>query len=397
MTPSVDTTLGQATPADIGLWIQWIASFVLLSLTFLVSRSVRRPWLVYWTLGWLSLFVALFCLLLTILDAPLFFLMRTVYFLGEYAFGFALLWGCRCFASDVRPGRRDLLFTLPFLALGLVLPRVGDDFNTQFGLHAGMMAILFGASFLSLLKIPKCERGPGFYVMSGALAVLCLDFAHDLPAFLWTAQQQEPGSFWYLRYTPFVDQIMELLLGFGMVMVTMERIRRDLERANAKLEVVAQFDPLTEALNRHAFHAMGLSGLEQGSRPVSCGCVAVVDMDNLKAINDTLGHAAGDLALRVVAKGIRSVIRADDLLFRWGGDEFLVLLWNLRPEDTEERFARLKRDLAGAELPPALRGAELSVSVGVAAYPTMGALDKSIEEADRAMYERKRTRRGPGE
>jgi predicted signal transduction protein with EAL and GGDEF domain len=163
------------------------------------------------------------------------------------------------------------------------------------------------------------RAGPGFYVMAGALAVLCLDFAHDLPAFLWTTQWPEPGSIWCLRYTPFVDQIMELLLGFGMVMVTMERIRRDLERANAKLEVVAQFDPLTEALNRHAFHAMGLSGSERGSQPVSRGCVAVVDMDNLKAINDSLGHAAGDLALRVVAKGIRSVIRADDLLFRWGG------------------------------------------------------------------------------
>ncbi len=62
-------------------------------------------------------------------------------------------------------------------------------------------------------------------------------------------------------------------------------------------------------------------------------------MDNLKAINDGLGHTAGDKAIREVAGAIRSVIRADDLLFRWGGDEFLVVLVGL-PEDGGSRANR---------------------------------------------------------
>jgi diguanylate cyclase (GGDEF)-like protein len=383
-------------PSTIGLWVQWVASLVLLALTFLVTRSARLPWLAYWTLAWLSLSLSFGSLLVGFADMARATPFVTLYFLGEYAFGFGLFWGCRRFASGIRPGGRELLFTLPALAIGLGLPHLDGDFNILFGLHAGVMALLFGASAFSLLRIPKGERGPGFYVMSVALAVLCLDFAHYLPVFLYTSTLPVAEGFPYLRYTPFVDLIMETLLGFGMVMVTMEHIRRDLERANAKLEMVAQLDPLTEALNRHAFSAMGLADTDLASRPEGGGCVAVVDMDNLKAINDTYGHAAGDLAIRSVAREIRSVIRADDLLFRWGGDEFLVLLWNMRTEDAEERFARLEGNLAGAELPPPLHGAKVSVSVGVAAYPASGPLDIAIEEADRSMYERKRSHRSDG-
>jgi len=116
-------------------------------------------------------------------------------------------------------------------------------------------------------------------------------------------------------------------------------------------------------------------------------------MDDLKTLNDTLGHAAGDVAIRTVARTIRSVIRADDLLFRWGGDEFLVVLPGLSTQDAGERFARLEQDLDAAGAAPALKGFDLSVSVGLAAYPGRVDLMRAIEEADRAMYGRKRARR----
>jgi diguanylate cyclase len=380
-------------PATIGLWVQWVASVVLLALAFLVARSARLPWMAYWTTAWLCLLLSLSALLLGFADTTTAKPFFTLYFLGEYAFGFALFWGCRRFVSDARPIGRQSYMILPALAVGLALPHLDTNFNILFGIHAGIMAVFFGASAVALLSIPRNDRGPGFYVMSIALAVLCLDFAHDLPVFLYGVTLPTSEGFPYLRYTPFVDLIMETLLGFGMVMVTMEHIRRDLERANAKLELVAQLDPLTEALNRHAFNALGLSQPERGAQPGGGGCVAVVDMDDLKALNDTLGHAAGDVAIRTVARTIRSVIRADDLLFRWGGDEFLVVLPGLSTQDAAERFARLEHDLEGAGAAPALKGFGLSVSVGLAAYPGRGDLVLAIEEADRAMYDRKRARR----
>lgn len=398
--PNATNELVAIEPATIGLWVQWVASVVLLVLAFLVARSARLRWTAYWTAAWLSLVLALSALLLGFSDTTAARPFYALYFLGEYAFGFALFWGCRRFVSEARPFGREAYLVVPAVALGLGLPYLDSNFNILFGIHAGVMAIFFGASAVALLRIPKGDRGPGFYVMVSALAVLCLDFAHDVPVFLYGVSLPEPEGFRHLRYTPFVDLIMETLLGFGMVMVTMEHIRRDLERANAKLEVVARLDPLTEALNRHAFHALGLSGTAGEARPAEGGCVAVVDLDDLKRLNDTLGHAAGDVAIRTVARCIRSVIRADDLLFRWGGDEFLVVLSGLSTADAGERFAELERTLGAVEVSPAPKGFGLSVSVGLAAYPGRGGLSRAIEEADHAMYARKRARReraaGPG-
>jgi diguanylate cyclase len=392
--PASTSELVAIEPATIGLWVQWVASVVLLALAFLVTRSARLPWMAYWTSAWLCLLVSFSGLLLAFADTTTAKPFFTLYFLGEYAFGFALFWGCRRFASDGRPFGRESYFIVPALAVGLALPHLDTNFNILFGIHAGIMAVFFGASAVALLHIPRSDRGPGFYVMSIALTVLCLDFAHYVPVFLYGVTLPTAEGFLYLRYTPFVDLIMETLLGFGMVMVTMEHIRRDLERANAKLEVVAQLDPLTEALNRHAFHALGLSLTDGDVRPgEGGGCVAVVDMDELKALNDSLGHAAGDVAIRTVAGTIRSVIRADDLLFRWGGDEFLVVLPGLSTQDAAERFTKLEHDLEGAGTAPALKGFGLSVSVGLAAYPGRGDLMRAIEEADGAMYDRKRSRR----
>jgi diguanylate cyclase len=79
---------------------------------------------------------------------------------------------------------------------------------------------------------------------------------------------------------------------------------------------MARVDPLTASLNRHAFCSMAEGYRATGE---ASGCVAVVDMDALKPINDSLGHTSGDAAIRAVARAIRQVVRADDLVFRWGG------------------------------------------------------------------------------
>ena len=128
----------------------------------------------------------------------------------------------------------------------------------------------------------------------------------------------------YLQFTSVFDLLFEILLGFGTVMVLMESVRREVELANKKLtdardklELLVQMDPLTEALNRHAFHSL-LRRPEAGQDTATSGSVAVIDIDNLKPINDTMGHTAGDKAIRAVARAMRSLVRADDMLFRWG-------------------------------------------------------------------------------
>ena len=183
-----------------------------------------------------------------------------------------------------------------------------------------------------------------------------------------------------------------LAILFGIVMVRMRNVRRELENTNRQLvqardqlELLVQMDPLTEALNRHAFHS--LLRLPEGAQDVvTSGSVAVLDIDNLKPINDPMGHTAGDKAIRAVARATRSLVRADDMLFRWGGDEFLVLMFKLPQPEAGRRMEKLNKILeANCEQ---WTGMPLTVTVsfGVAGFTSLTDLGQAIEQADKAMY-----------
>jgi diguanylate cyclase (GGDEF)-like protein len=120
--------------------------------------------------------------------------------------------------------------------------------------------------------------------------------------------------------------------------------------------------------------------------------VAVVDLDGLKVLNDRLGHAAGDASIRAVARAVRAVVRADDLVFRWGGDEFLVVLEGLAEDEARRRLASLDESLRAAALPGRAQPVALSVSWGVAGFGPDRTLEHAIEAADAVMYARKRDR-----
>ena len=158
----------------------------------------------------------------------------------------------------------------------------------------------------------------------------------------------EPLPVIYLDFRASYEWLLEMLLAFGTVILVMEDVRREAESANAelraateRLEHLARTDPLTESLNRHAFYSLVES--DRDSELVPTGCVCLLDIDNLKPLNDTLGHSAGDDAIRAVSKAIRSVVRPDDLVFRWGGDEFLAVLYGVTEAETRGRLNRCQR------------------------------------------------------
>ena len=196
-----------------------------------------------------------------------------------------------------------------------------------------------------------------------------------------------------MHYTSVFDLVFEILLGFGTVMVLMESVRSEVEMANRKLtqardqlELLVQMDPLTEALNRHAFHSL-LRRPEAGhTDAVTSGCVAVLDIDNLKPINDTLGHTVGDKAIRAVARAMRSLVRADDMLFRWGGDEFLVLMFKLPQPEASRRIEKLNQILAENCERWIGQPVNVTVSFGVVGFTSLADLGQAIEQADKAMY-----------
>jgi diguanylate cyclase (GGDEF)-like protein len=128
----------------------------------------------------------------------------------------------------------------------------------------------------------------------------------------------------------------------------------------------------------------------EGAR-ASFGTVVMVDLDNLKTVNDTLGHAAGDELLRAAAEVLRHATRPMDRLFRWGGDEFLLLMPGARAEEVqpllEERIGRLSSELRTEAPTPLL------LSLGSADYADAEGLEAAIRHADDAMYVQKALRK----
>lgn len=186
---------------------------------------------------------------------------------------------------------------------------------------------------------------------------------------------------------------------FGLAFISSSRrevelTTQELVKARDQLELLAKMDPLTEALNRHAFHSLLRHPETTIEETKTSGSVAVIDIDNLKPINDTWGHSAGDKAIRAVARAMRSLVRADDMLFRWGGDEFLLLMFKLPEAEADRRIAKLNAILEENSERWTGMPVTVTVSHGVAGFASLTDLGPAIESADKAMYAQRNQVRG---
>jgi diguanylate cyclase len=119
--------------------------------------------------------------------------------------------------------------------------------------------------------------------------------------------------------------------------------------------------------------------------------VALIDIDNFKKLNDSLGHAAGDVALKSLASAVRERLRPVDHLARFGGEEFVVLLPGTGIEEAQQALTRLQRSLSAALFMHDGREVFVTFSSGVTAWRSGEALAVTLERADEALYEAKRT------
>jgi diguanylate cyclase (GGDEF)-like protein len=156
-----------------------------------------------------------------------------------------------------------------------------------------------------------------------------------------------------------------------------------------QMRFLADHDPLTDLLNRRSFVRELESEVARARRYDHPLAVLVLDFDELKTLNDTHGHAAGDAALQHVAATLKRVVRSGDHAFRIGGDEFAVLLPESTAEDARAVARRIADELSGMA---SIGEWELSLSFGVSVHD--GGADPAalLRSADDAMYEMKRKR-----
>lgn len=295
-------------------------------------------------------------------------------------------------APLARPLTITALIALP-LSLGLVFwTGSGPAF---YAIHAGLLAIAWAVVAVFIFVSRSSGLGKRFAaILAVATAAFQAAYAvfYGLPA-AGNGHGEDP----FLVYAGFYDLFLEMLFGIGLIIWAMEETEARLSVIHARAlddtrrrKRLALIDPLTEVYNRHFFDEIRPSV----EREAAGGSVVLVDVDELKTINDTEGHDQGDKAIWTIATGIKKLIRGADFLIRWGGDEFLVILPGMDEELAKKRFymlpGKLEEVRQSARLNDRAYQRFLAASVGVARFSRRVPLEEAIEKADGVMYERKK-------
>ncbi len=168
-----------------------------------------------------------------------------------------------------------------------------------------------------------------------------------------------------------------------------------LEKEHENAVSAASFDALTGLYNRRVFSSLAGHNLRQARRNGLNLAVMFIDLDRFKPINDSLGHKIGDMLLMTIADRLKTCVRDTDIVARFGGDEFVVMLTGMK--DTTRVADIAEKIIEDLSLPCVLDGHQVSVtpSIGISLYPCDGEdIDGLVRNADAAMYGAKKTGRG---
>ncbi len=198
-------------------------------------------------------------------------------------------------------------------------------------------------------------------------------------------------------YAQFLEMFLEMTIGVGIIILLFEASQDELKREMARLvesdtqvKEMGIRDRLTGLYNRHYFNDVIRRELAGSRRHGTAISVLLIDVDRFKEINDVRGHQVGDEVLQFVANFLTACVRESDLVFRWGGDEFLVLLTQADEAAAAQKAEELSRNL------PHIPGAEHlqpTLSVGWATHRPKAEFPRTLAEADARMYERKLSRK----
>ena len=169
----------------------------------------------------------------------------------------------------------------------------------------------------------------------------------------------------------------------GFILMVSQRLRNDLME-------IATIDVLTRIPNRRATQAFLEKELSRAQRSQGEFTVLLIDIDNFKQVNDSWGHAVGDAVLLKTASLFQSMIRKQDLVGRWGGEEFLIIVPG--PCDAKALGERVRCEIANAKFSHGAISFGITVSIGVACAKHSDQIDQILKNADDALYQSKRTK-----
>jgi diguanylate cyclase (GGDEF)-like protein len=176
----------------------------------------------------------------------------------------------------------------------------------------------------------------------------------------------------------------------------MRTLESELAAAHARirhLESLIETDPLLDISNRRGFERELRRAIARVTRYEGSAAVVFIDLDHFKCINDQFGHLAGDAALQAVSEIIVRNCRNSDVVARFGGDEFAILLWNLTEQDARAKARSFERSIESLRIRLAAGYVSVGASAGVAMLCASESPSQTLTRADADMYFRKMTKK----
>ena len=242
------------------------------------------------------------------------------------------------------------------------------------------LVLMFAAFTLS----PKASRALGMFAVT-VLGLVMLAMATHAPTVF---DPTVEGI--HFAFAAVVLPVISMLAGDLSQMRSRLRLQRtELQAALARIHKLATRDDVTGLINRRHMGELAVVEQRRAVRTGSPPCLCLVDIDHFKRINDQHGHGAGDEVLRLFARHAAASMRETDVLARWGGEEFLVMLPDTRPDEARIGFERLRRLLSRDEAWGEHAHMRVSFSAGLTAWRPGEALRDALARADHALYEAK--------
>lgn len=305
--------------------------------------------------------------------------------------------------------RRFAYIGLILAMTALVLAAYMANRAGRYTLAAGLIvASAVAAPWVSLAFDPSILQGDFVPLTYITLSIMLSSILLSPAVTIALAVVQWSGLALVLFSSPFTPQFnwfsflcfvfftaMFSILTNSIIQRNMQQINRQallLQEREAQLQEQSLRDPLTSLYNRrYLSETLEREVLRVARKGAPLG-VIMLDIDHFKTINDTLGHTAGDRALQAAGRLLSGQVRGADIVCRYGGDEFVMILPEASVEATRQRAEQLRaaaQDLL--HTPDSLLSHDLSFSLGVAAYPENGASGEAIlNAADAALYQAKR-------
>ncbi len=235
-----------------------------------------------------------------------------------------------------------------------------------------------------LSQLPKPQSGSFEYQVENNGHFLNVRYIPELNWYLFV-DQHEGQSLGTIRQTLYLNLLICLLVT-AIVLASVGIVMRRYQR---RIEALATTDVLTDLPNRRGFNILAGQALQEAKRSQSPLHALLIDLDHFKQLNDTYGHLAGDEVLRAFARQLRSNLRKADIVCRWGGEEFILLLKDTDSSTAQQLAEKIRAQTEHNHYPFAGVNLHISTSMGLTELRADDSLDSLLGRADKALYRAK--------